>query len=75
MDADSSRARLANSSISPPQHRNHEPTTNMITLTKRFVLLLLVTALFAVVSTGCNTAHGFGKDVTKTGDAIQRNTK
>jgi len=48
---------------------------NMITILKCFILLLLVTALLAIVGTGCNTAHGFGKDVSKTGDAIQRNTK
>lgn len=38
-------------------------------------LLLLVTAFLAIVSMGCNTTHGFGKDVSNTGDWIQRETK
>jgi len=41
---------------------------------KRNVVWLFATALLALVSTGCNTAHGFGKDVTSTGDAIQHGT-
>ena len=41
----------------------------------RLESFLLVTTLLAIVGTGCNTAHGFGKDVSNTGDAIQRNTK
>ncbi|MBI3417234.1 MAG: entericidin [Verrucomicrobia bacterium] len=47
----------------------------MITLLKRLSLVLLATGFLAVGGIGCNTAHGFGKDVTKTGDAIQRGTK
>ena len=47
----------------------------MITNTKRIVVLLFVTALLALVSVGCNTAHGFGKDVEKVGDKIQDGTK
>jgi len=47
----------------------------MITLTKHIVVLLFVTALLAIVSTGCNTANGFGKDVTKAGNGIQNGTK
>jgi predicted small secreted protein len=46
----------------------------MTTSFKRIVVLLCLTALLAIVSTGCNTAHGFGKDVTSTGDAIQHGT-
>ena len=46
----------------------------MITLTKRIVVLLFVTALLTIVGTGCNTAHGFGKDVEKVGDKIQDKT-
>lgn len=42
---------------------------------KRSVILLLVTAFLAVVSLGCNTAHGFGKDVEKAGEGIQNGTK
>lgn len=47
----------------------------MITLFKHIVLLLLVTALVAIAGTGCNTAHGFGKDMEKAGDKIQEGTK
>jgi len=46
----------------------------MFTLIKRIVVLLFVTALLAIVGIGCNTAHGFGKDVSSTGNAIQRGT-
>jgi predicted small secreted protein len=49
----------------------------MITLanTKRIVVLLFVTMLLAFAGTGCNTAHGFGKDMEKAGDKIQDGTK
>ena len=47
----------------------------MTTLAKRIVVLLFVTALLAVVGLGCNTAHGFGKDMESAGDKIQEGTK
>ena len=47
----------------------------MITLTKRIVVLLFVTALLAIAGMGCNTAHGFGKDIEKAGEGIQDGTK
>ena len=47
----------------------------MTKLSKHIIVLLFVTALLAIVGMGCNTAHGFGKDVSNTGDAIQRGTK
>jgi len=47
----------------------------MITLIKRIVVLLFVTGLLAIVGIGCNTAHGFGKDVSKAGEGIQKGTK
>jgi len=50
-------------------------TQSMITLFKRIVVLLCITTLLALVGMGCNTAHGFGQDVSNTGDAIQRGTK
>lgn len=46
----------------------------MTTLTKRIVVLLFVTVLLAVVGQGCNTAHGFGKDMERTGEKIQDGT-
>jgi len=54
---------------------NANQTQSMITLTKRIVVLLFVTALLAIVGMGCNTAHGFGKDMEKAGDKIQDGTK
>jgi len=47
----------------------------MITLTKRIIVLLFVTTLLSIVGMGCNTAHGFGKDMEKAGDKIQDGTK
>ena len=47
----------------------------MITLTKRIIALLCITAFLAIVGTGCNTAHGFGKDMEKAGEKIQEGTK
>ena len=47
----------------------------MITLFKRIVLLIFVTALATIAGTGCNTAHGFGKDVSNAGEGIQSGTK
>lgn len=39
---------------------------------KAFTLLLL--AASAVVLSGCNTMHGFGKDVEKVGEKVQQKT-
>ena len=47
----------------------------MITSFKRTVVLLCITTLLAIVAMGCNTAHGFGKDVQKAGEGIQNGTK
>jgi predicted small secreted protein len=47
----------------------------MNTLTKRIAVLLLLTAFLAIVGVGCNTAHGFGKDMEKAGESIQDGTK
>jgi len=47
----------------------------MIKSIKHIVVLLLVTSLLAIASTGCNTAHGFGKDVENAGQGIQNGTK
>lgn len=46
----------------------------MTKLTKRIVVLLFVSALLAIVTTGCNTAHGFGEDMEKAGEKIQDGT-
>lgn len=47
----------------------------MLTSFKHIGALLCIATLLVVVSTGCNTAHGFGKDVEKAGDKIQEGTK
>jgi predicted small secreted protein len=47
----------------------------MTHFTKRIALPLFVTALIFLVGVGCNTAHGFGKDVEKAGENIQDGTK
>ena len=46
----------------------------MITFIKRTIVLLLVTTLLAIVGVGCNTAHGFGKDIENAGEGIQNGT-
>ena len=50
-------------------------TPRQLTLVQRFALLLLAAAFLAVASTGCNTAHGFGKDMEKAGEKIQEGTQ
>jgi len=47
----------------------------MTLLFKRIVVLLFIFALVSVAGIGCNTAHGFGKDLEKAGDKIQEGTK
>ncbi len=47
----------------------------MTTLFKRIVVLLCLTSLLAIVGIGCNTAHGFGKDMENAGESIQEGTK
>lgn len=47
----------------------------MSTFIKRIVVLVFVTSLLAIVGVGCNTAHGFGKDMEKAGEGIQDGTK
>jgi predicted small secreted protein len=37
----------------------------------KYALLFLSAALFALVTTGCQTSKGFGKDVENLGDKIQ----
>jgi predicted small secreted protein len=47
----------------------------MITTFTRILALFGLAALLTIISTGCNTAHGFGKDMEKAGDKIQEGTK
>ncbi len=39
---------------------------------KRLTLLLLAAAFVALITAGCQTSKGFGKDVEKLGDNIQK---
>jgi predicted small secreted protein len=43
-------------------------------LTIKLALLTLVLA-GTILQTGCNTARGFGRDVERTGETIQRETR
>ena len=47
----------------------------MSTFIKRIVVLLFVTTFLTIVGVGCNTAHGFGKDMQNAGESIQDGTK
>ena len=47
----------------------------MSTFIKRIVVLLFVTTFLVIIGVGCNTAHGFGKDMENAGDSIQNGTK
>ena len=47
----------------------------MIKLMHSLRVLLLVTTLLAIVSAGCNTTRGFGKDMEKASEGIQNSTK
>ena len=47
----------------------------MITRLKHLLIVLGIGSVLTLGSTGCNTAHGFGKDLEKAGDKIQEGTK
>jgi predicted small secreted protein len=49
--------------------------TQLLPLARRLVPWLLVLTLLAIVSVGCNTAKGLGKDVENAGEAIQDGAK
>jgi predicted small secreted protein len=59
----------------PPAKASIRKNTNMITLIKRIVVLLFVSAFLVTIGVGCNTAHGFGKDMENAGEGIQNGTK
>ena len=46
-----------------------------LNLTQRLTILFVTIALLAIAGVGCNTAHGFGKDMEKAGEGIQNGTK
>ena len=50
-------------------------TPTMNSKPKPFTLLLLAAIWLGLATTGCQTAHGFGKDVQKLGDKIQEKSK
>ena len=47
----------------------------MTQLFKRIAILLFIAAITIITGTGCNTAHGFGKDMSNAGQGIQNGTK
>lgn len=47
----------------------------MIAHIKRTLLLLSITAVIAAFCPGCQTAHGFGKDMENAGEGIQKGTR
>jgi predicted small secreted protein len=49
--------------------------TNRLSLLQRLLLSVLATAVLVIVGAGCNTAHGFGKDIENAGEGIQNGTK
>jgi predicted small secreted protein len=67
-----SLAARGNTATTPEKGTMKHATMN--TPTKRIVALLCITALLAIVGLGCNTAHGFGKDVSNAGEGIQEGT-
>jgi predicted small secreted protein len=42
---------------------------------KKLFITLFATVLLVAAGTGCRTAHGFGEDMEKAGDEIQKGTK
>ena len=44
-------------------------------LFKRIIGLLFLATLATVAGMGCNTANGFGKDMSNAGQGIQNGTK
>ena len=44
-------------------------------ISKCNALLLLIVTILALASIGCNTAHGFGEDMSAAGKGIQNGTK
>ncbi len=54
---------------------DHAMKTHQIMLVQRLVLVFLAAALLAIAGVGCNTAHGFGKDMERAGEKIQDGTK
>lgn len=53
----------------------HQKHKYMITPLKHLIPSFLVAVVIIFVCTGCNTAHGFGKDMEKAGEKIQDGTK
>jgi predicted small secreted protein len=44
----------------------------MNSTSRRLALVLLTAAFLSLITTGCQTSKGFGKDVEKLGDNIQK---
>jgi len=55
-----------------PNRRGTVYPRPMNSLLKRLALILLTGGLLALVTTGCQTSKGFGKDVENLGENIQK---
>ena len=44
----------------------------MNSISRRLALILLTAAFLTLITTGCQTSKGFGKDVENLGDNIQK---
>jgi len=48
---------------------------NNIVSFKRLAFLAIALAIVSTVGVGCNTLHGFGRDVERTGEKIEAGAK
>jgi predicted small secreted protein len=51
------------------------PTKFMKTSPKSIIILMIASALFALFGVSCGTVQGFGKDVEKAGENIEKSAQ
>ena len=52
-----------------------ESRSDVVSMNKKHLSILLVTALLALLNTGCRTMEGAGEDIENAGEKIQDNAK
>jgi predicted small secreted protein len=52
-----------------------ENLSDVLAMNKKHLSILLVTALLALLNTGCRTMEGAGEDIEHAGEKIQDNAK
>ena len=52
-----------------------ESRSDVLPMNKKHLSILLVTALLALINTGCRTMEGAGEDIEAAGEQIQDNAK